>query len=189
MTAVVRLLRNTLVLSLFVYSCSQQAVAADVADALRVLSREKSTAENEVTRLTLVRDLDLRAYSKGIKAYSLAQGEFNGLIDQLRQQLREDESIADSPVFRKRLIAAVDQRLAFSQYVDETSDKLLGEPSGGEKGVPVEVTINPAELVAALSDAGLQIWQAYHAVNEQRRMELMEDLDRLRWKSFASLTN
>jgi hypothetical protein len=63
---------------------------------------------------------------------------------------------------------------------------VVGKTEGAKPGLIAVVKVVP-ELVTAITDAGLKIWDAYRDVGKERRDAILEEIDHLRWKSFADL--
>jgi hypothetical protein len=43
------------------------------------------------------------------------------------------------------------------------------------------------DLVKAITDAGLAIWDNFTKANKERRDAILNEIDHLRWRSFADL--
>jgi hypothetical protein len=96
--------------------------------------------------------------------------------------LQSGEDPAKSAKFNEALKAAAEKRVAFTPFVSGEVDKL----GGARPGLPDVITAVP-ELVKAISEAGLSIWKAYHDASKERRDAIMNELERLEWRSFADL--
>ena len=62
----------------------------------------------------------------------------------------------------------------------------IGVAEGDKAVLPVVIAAVPA-LVKALSDAGISIWNEYRTAGKQRRDEIRDQLDHLKWHAFADL--
>jgi hypothetical protein len=161
---------------------AQQPEPGTLSDAIRLLGHEKSAAEQYgVIFLTVAKD-NPGLYVRGIKLYADAKSDFDGLIAELRFDLQSGHDPAGSAKFNKALKEAAEKRVAFTSFVSGEVDKL----AGARPGLPDVITAVP-ELVKAISEAGLSIWRAYHDANKERRDAIMNDLERLEWRSFAEL--
>ena len=92
------------------------------------------------------------------------------------------QDLPTSAKFNEALKGAAEQRVAFTSFVSGEIDKL----QGARPGVPDVITAVP-ELVKVISDAGLSIWKAYHDTGKERRDAIMNELERLEWRSFPEL--
>jgi hypothetical protein len=162
------------------------AHAADVptfSDAVAVLERERSAAEQYAVILATVGRKDLERYVRGIQLYADAKSDFDGLIAALRFDLVAGNNPAQSQKFAKALEAAAEKRIAFTNFV---SDQVVGKIEGARPGLLDVVKVVP-ELVKAITDAGLAIWDAFRKAGKERREAMLSEIDRLRWRSFADL--
>jgi len=165
---------------------AQQATpSADamLADAVRVLTREKSAAESYAVILATVGKADVGRYVRGIQLYADAKAEFDGLIAELKFDLATGQDPAGSAVFTGALQGAAEKRVAFTSFVKrEVVDKV----EGGRPGLPDAITAVPV-LVKAITDAGLSIWKAFHDAGKERRDAILNEVEHLQWRSFAEL--
>jgi hypothetical protein len=143
----------------------QPAPSSDamLADAVRVLTREKTAAEGYAQVLATVGRTDPR-YLRGFLLFTDAKAEFDGLIAELKLDLTTGQDPARSAVFTGALQAAAEKRVAFTSFVkSEVVDKV----EGARPGLPDAITAVP-QLVKAITDAG-------------------DEIEHLQWKSFAEL--
>lgn len=63
---------------------------------------------------------------------------------------------------------------------------MVGKVEGARPGLLDVVKVVP-DLVNAITDAGLAIWDAFSKANKERREAILAEIDRLRWRSFADL--
>jgi hypothetical protein len=161
---------------------AEQTEPGTLSDAIRLLGHEKSAAEQYGVILITVAKDNPGLYVRGIKLYADAKSDFDGLIAELRFDLQSGQDPAGSAKFNKALKEAAEKRVAFTSFVSGEVDKL----AGARPGLPDVITAVP-ELVKAISEAGLSIWRAYHDANKERRDAIMNDLERLEWRSFAEL--
>jgi hypothetical protein len=166
---------------------AQQAAApsadATLADAVRVLTREKSAAEAYAVILATVGKADTGLYVQGILLYADAKAEFDGLIALLKFALTRGQDPARSEAFTGALQAAAEKRVAFTSLVkSEVVDKV----PGARPGLPDVITAVP-QLVKAITDAGLSIWKAFHDAGKERRDAILNEVEHLQWRSFAEL--
>ena len=64
-----------------------------LADAIRIMAKEKSLAEQFVVLLNTVGDRNVQQYARGIQLYSEAKAEFDGLIEGMKTNLELDEPL------------------------------------------------------------------------------------------------
>jgi hypothetical protein len=165
--------------------------AASGSEAFRVLAREQSLAESYVVLMEAVGKEDVRHYAEGIRLYAGAKAEFDGLIEQMKQDIIQRVPFDDSEKFQAVLHTAVERRLAFTRHVDKIVETL---PPGTRPGIADYLVGGAAELISAITDAGKAIWEAYWTVQEAeredretRRKETLAQLDALKWKPFHEL--
>jgi hypothetical protein len=159
------------------------SVAAALARAVGVLTREKSSAEQYAVILATAGKSDIALYLRGIELYADAKAEFDGMIAELKLDLTQGQDPAQSAVFTGALQGAARKRIAFTSFVShEVVDKL----SGAKPGLPEVIAAAP-ELVKAITDSALSIWKAFHDASKERRDAIISEVDQLRWRSFADL--
>lgn len=110
---------------------------------MALLEHERAVAEDMAALLKEFKQRDLKVY---------AEGEFNGLIEQIKHGLITEERFDQSAEFTRKLKTAVNLRVAFTSHVDE---KLIQVLSGdGTKGLSVSALLaDPAKLISAITDA------------------------------------
>lgn len=156
---------------------------ATLSDAIRLLAREKSAAEQYVAILATVAKTDVAAYVRGIQLYADAKAEFDGLIAELRFDLTTGQDPARSTKFANALQAAATKRIAFTDFV---SQSVVAKLQGTRPGLPDVIKLVP-DLVKAITEAGLSIWKAFHDAGKERRDAILSDVDQLKWRSVADL--
>jgi len=157
--------------------------APSLSDAVGVLARERSAAEQYAVILATVGRKDIDVYVRGIQLYADAKAEFDGLIAQLRVDLIEGRNPTRSSKFATALEAAAKSRIAFTNFV---SDQVVGKIEGAKPGLIDVVKVVP-DLVKAITDAGLAIWEAFAKADKERRDAVLSEVDHLRWRAFADL--
>jgi hypothetical protein len=151
-------------------------------DAVRVLERERSAAEQYAVILDRHGKTDTSRYVQGITRYAEAKADFDGLIEALKIDLVQHRDPTGSPRFGEALRLAAEKRIAFTTYVEEvTGDK------EGTKGWIYDVVRVVPDLVKALTDAGISIWREFRDAHQARRQQILDQIDRLKWKAFADL--
>ena len=150
---------------------------------MAVLEKERSAAEQYAVVLATVGRKDIDRYVRGIQLYADAKAEFDGLIAALRIDLIEGNNPAKSQRFATALQGAAKKRIAFTDFV---SDEVVGKVEGARPGLLDVVKVVP-DLVKAITDAGLAIWDAFRKASKERRDAILAEIDRLRWRSFADL--
>ena len=162
------------------------ATAADEAtlsDAVRFLAREKSAAEQYALILSTIEKTDTARYLRGIKLYSDAKAEFDGLIAELKFDLITGQDPALSTKFTDSLKGAAEKRVAFTTFI---SNEVVDGFNGERGGMPDVLNV-VSELVKAITNAGLSIWKAYQNAGKVRRDAMLNELSHLEWRSFSEL--
>jgi len=154
-----------------------------LSEAVGVLEKERSAAEQYAVILARVGRKDVDAYVRGIQLYADAKSDSDGLISQLRFDLIDGRDPTNSAKFAAAMQAAAKSRIAFTNFV---TDEVVGKTTGAKPGLIDVVKVVP-DLVTAITDAGLKIWNAYGAAGKERRAAILNEIDHLRWKSFADL--
>jgi hypothetical protein len=133
--------------------------------------------------LATIGKADTAKYARGILLYANAKADFDGLIEELKFDLINGQDPATSSKFARMLGAAAAKRIAFTDYV--TKD-VVGGITGARPGLPDVLTVVP-DLVKAITEAGLSIWEAYHDATKERRDAIIDELGHMEWRSFADL--
>jgi hypothetical protein len=154
-----------------------------LSEAVAVLEKERSAAEQYSVLLASVGRKDADAYVRGIQLYADAKADFDGLIAALRVDLIEGRNPVQSPKSTAALQAAAEKRVAFTNFV---SDKVVGKTKGARPGLLEVVKVVP-DLVKAITDAGLAMWEAFRKESKEHRDAILSEIDHLRWRSFADL--
>ncbi len=154
-----------------------------LSEAVGVLEKERSAAEQYAVILATVGRKDVDAYVRGIQLYADAKSDFHGLISQLRFDLIDGRDPTNSAKFAAAMQAAAKSRIAFTNFV---TDEVVGKTAGAKPGLIDVVKVVP-DLVTAITDAGLKIWNAYGKAGKERRATILDEIDQLRWKAFADL--
>ncbi len=157
--------------------------APSLSDAVGVLAKEQSAAEQYAVILATVGRKNVEGYVRGIQLYADAKSDFDSLISQLRFDLIDGHDPTRSPKFTDALQAAAKTRIAFTNFV---SDEVVGKTEGAKPGLIDVVKVVP-DLVTAITDAGLKIWNAYQSAKKERREAILNEIDHLRWRPFADL--
>jgi hypothetical protein len=161
---------------------AQQSEPGTLSDAIGFLKHEKSAAEQYgVILFTVARD-DAGVYVRGIKLYADAKAEFDGLIAELRFDLLNGQDPAKSAKFNDALKEAAEKRVAFTSFVSAQVDKL----PGARPGLPDVIEVAP-DLIKAITDSGLSIWNAFRQARKEDRDATLSELGHLEWRSFAEL--
>jgi hypothetical protein len=161
---------------------AQQSEPGTLSDAIRFLGHEKSAAEQYGVILITVAKDNPGLYVRGIRLYADAKSDFDGLIAELRFDLQSGDDPAKSAKFNEALKAAAEKRVAFTSFVSGEVDKL----GGARPGLPDVITAVP-ELVKAITDAGISIWNAFRQAQKETRDAILSELEHLEWRSFADL--
>jgi hypothetical protein len=109
-------------------------------DAIAVLEKERSAAEQYAVILATVGRKDANLYVRGIQLYADAKADFDGLIAALRFDLIAGNNPAQSQKFAKALQEAAEKRIAFTNFV---SDEVVGKIEGARPGLLDVVKVVP----------------------------------------------
>jgi hypothetical protein len=161
----------------------QPTTEAMLASAVRVLTHEKSAAEQYAVILATVGKSDTARYVRGIQLYAEAKADFDALVAELKFDLTTGQDPLHSAVFTGSLQPAAEKRITFTSFV---SHEIVDKIPGARPGLPEVITAVP-DLVKSISEAGLAIWKAFHDAGKERRDAILSEVDQLRWKSFADL--
>jgi hypothetical protein len=159
-----------------------QQTGPSLPEAMRLLAHEKSAAEQYAVILSTLGKTDAALYVRGIELYADAKAEFDGLIAQLRIELQTGQEPAGSVKFNQALKGAAEKRIVFTSFVSGEVDKLQGARPGLEDLIQVV-----PDLVKAITDAGLSIWNAFRGARKERRDAILNELVLLQWRPFAEL--
>jgi len=162
---------------------ASQTTPMTLADAVRVLERERSAAEQYAVALDRFGKADTARYVQGIGRYADAKAEFDGLIEALKTEIVQRRDPTGSPRFGESLERAAEKRVAFTSFVDE----VVGHKEGAKTWIYDVVRVVP-DLVTALTGAGISIWREFRDASRARRDQILDQLDHLKWKDFAYLT-
>jgi len=161
----------------------QPSSVTTFADAIRVLGHERSAAEAYAILLDTHGKKDMSRCVEGIRLYSEANADFDGLLEQLKYDLNGGRDPKNSAQFGQVLEAAAQKRIAFTDFVTQN---ILVNAQGAKAGLPDLISAVP-DLVKVLIDAGFNIWKEFRAGNKQRRDDIRNQLDGVKWQSFANL--
>jgi hypothetical protein len=165
---------------------SGEIFAEEASDGIRVIAREKSLAEQFLVIMNDFGQKDINQYAHGVVLYAEAKAEFDGLITQLEDELDRSKPLNQSEKFQKVLGDAVAKRVAFTTFVTDT---LIPHTDSAQKGIVGDFIKGGADLIKALTDAGLAIWREYKSGGETRHKEIRQELESLRWPLFAGPGN
>ncbi len=147
------------------------------------LAREQSLSESYVGLLKKFSNKDANTYAEGIRLYAVAKANFDGLIEQLKTDLSAGRELDQSEAYQTALKTAVEHRVAFTKHIDE---KIIGDKTGKRSGI-VAVITTVADLLPVFTEFGQKIWMAYQGAQNERRKELLDHLDALKWKPFHEI--
>jgi len=132
-----------------------QPAPATYSDAVQVLAREQSAAEQYAVILDRFGKNDTPRYIQGITRYADAKADFDGLIEALKTDLIQGSDQGNSPKLADALRAAAEKRVAFTSFVAE---QVVGDKERAKGLLPDVVKVVP-DLIRALTDAGVGIWR------------------------------
>jgi hypothetical protein len=110
-----------------------EAVSMTLADAVQVLAREQSAAEQYAVILDRLGKKDPGIYVQGITRYADAKADFDGLIEALKIDLIEGSDPSSSPKFVEALRVAAEKRVAFTNFV---LHQIVGSDQGARGSLP-----------------------------------------------------
>ena len=147
------------------------------------LARERSFAESGAGLLKRYAATDPAAMLQGQELYDAARASFDELVTWLQTDLDAGTVPSASPELQKALATAVEQRLAFSRYVDGA---VKAEP-GARAGALDALAQGAGAIVKGVLDGALAIWQEYHKADLLRRQAITNRIDAQRWKPFGEV--
>ena len=112
-------------------------------------------------------------------------------IDRLREDVRTLRELASAegrnpeewPDMKVVVDAAVETRLAFSRHVEATLPDLEGS-----RNVLVDALAKGAgEIIAALIDGGIKIFETYQDASAVRRETIATRVEQQRWRTFSEV--
>jgi ABC-type sugar transport system substrate-binding protein len=162
---------------------TSEIIAQGSSDGIRVLAREKSLAEQFLVIMNDFGKNDINQYAKGVVLYAQAKADFDGLITQLEDELVQSKPPNASEKFKAVLEEAVAKRVAFTSFVTDT---IIPHTDTTQKSIVEDFIKGGADLIKALSDAGLSIWHEYRSASDTRRNEIKQELETLRWPQFSA---
>lgn len=172
---------------LLIFTCCALAQGAgDFSDAIGFLAKEQSLAESYATILKEFGKKDMRVYAQGIELYAKAKAEYDGLIEQLKYNLKAGENLDTSSEFQNKLQTAADRRIAFTVFV---SKKVIQSDLNRKNPIAIAAIATVPELIDMLNKVGRSIWQEYCMVVNAQKKEILYQLDELKWKPFQETGN
>jgi hypothetical protein len=162
---------------------TSQLFAQGTSDGIRVMAREKSLAEQFLVIMNNFGKKDINQYAPGVVLYAQAKAEFDGLITQLEYQLVEPKPPNESEKFEAVLDEAVAKRVVFTSFVTDT---IIPHTDTTRKSIVGDFIKGGADLIKALTEAGLSIWHEYRSASDARRGEIKQELETLRWPQFSA---
>jgi hypothetical protein len=156
---------------------------ASYSEAVQFLAHEQSAAEQYAVILDRFGKNDTTRYVQGITRYADAKADFDGLIEALKTDLIDGRNPSSSPKLGDALRAAAEKRVAFTTFV---ADKVVGDTEGARGVLPDVIKVVP-DLIKALTESGISIWKEYSTAGKERRDAIRDELDHLKWKSFADI--
>src|SRR3954451_4090405 len=178
-----RLGRRALVAGLVAGAARAQDAPISLGQAVGRLARERSFAESGAGLLKRYAAADPAAVLQGQKLYDAARASFDELVTWLQTDLDAGTVPTASPELQQALQAAVEQRLAFSRFVD---DAVKVEP-GARAGVADALAQGAGAIIRGVLDGALAIWQEYHRADQLRRQAITNRIDAQRWKPFGEV--
>ena len=126
---------------------------------MRVLGHERSAAEAYAMLLDTHGKQDMNRYVEGIRLYSEAKADFDGLLEQLKYNLNEGHDPNNSATVRSSARGRGSKADRVYRFVTQN---ILGDVQGARPGLPDLISAVP-DLVKVLIDAGFNIWKEFQA--------------------------
>ncbi len=156
---------------------------------IQLISEQRTKAETQVSLLEgllIDEEITKNEFGTAKTLYSEARGAFNGWIDRLSYDLRQEQELNASQDYQNTLREAAEKSDAFVQNVH-----LLyfgKERGGGGLGTFVSIFLKP------LTDTGIAIWHEVkdylatrHDQKEKVLAEVKAQLVSLKWRNFDEL--
>ncbi len=175
-----------IILMLLVYGNAVSAQDGEFAAAVGTMKREQTLGEANAGLLKTFAKNDIAVMVRGIRLYARVQADLNSFIETLYAELIVHGEPEQSEDYAAILQQAANQRMAFTEFVEE---KILSQSEEGSRSMAAvlgsgDLIAGIAELVTALKDAGLDIWQAFQNADEKQQKQILDQLDSLKWRSF-----
>jgi hypothetical protein len=164
--------------------CATAQEKNNFSEAIGFFAKEQSLAENYAVILKEFGKEDIKNYAEGIRLYAEGKAEYDGLIEQLQYDLKAGKALDGSAAFQNKLKNAADKRVAFTSFV---TDKIIRDDPERKNPLAIAAIGLAPELIEALTKAGKTIWQEYRNVNKERKQEILDQLDALKWKAFHEI--
>lgn len=161
---------------------SERSSPSALPEAMQFFAHEKSAAEQNAVILATVEKGNTSQYLRGLQLYADAKAEFDGLIEELRADLLTQQEPTKTAKFAEMMTRAADKRVAFTSFVSDEVDHF----HGARPGLPSVIRAVP-DLIKAITDAGLSIWNAYRDAARERRDVILNELERQRWQAVGEL--
>ena len=147
-----------------------------------MLAEEKTLGETGVSLLNQYAKDNQTVYVRGVVLYAEAKAKFDGLIEQLKIDLRDDHRPDQSLPFQQALQQASDKRQAFFDFVVHEVTPGTTGVKGFQEGLTAAVT-----LIPVTTDAAVKIWREFRDGKAARREEIRRQLEAQKWLSFERL--
>ena len=162
---------------------NHQSAPMTLSEAVGVLERERSAAEQYAVILDRFGKNDASRYVQGISRYAEAKADFDGLIEALKTEIIQHQDPMKSPKFGAALQAAAEKRIAFTAFV---TDQIVGDKEGARTLLYDVIRVVP-DLIKKLTESGIAVWHEFRDAGKVRRDQILDQLDHLKWKAFADI--
>jgi hypothetical protein len=155
-------------------------------DSIGEIAEQRSLAEQWAKTLKSDWPEGSKEYADGRAIYIEAKASYDGWIEQLKFDIISGNT-PDKTSHRAKLDEAIKKAEDFINYMkalDTASLPVDGTPTPIKAAWKLSVV---TVAIEAILDAGLKIWEAYHNAEQQRKQEIINLLDGLKWKSFQDL--
>lgn len=170
-----------IVLYLFVFFLTTQGYCEEKRDAqekggLSVILELKSETEQQARRLKRDYKENTPEFKNGESLYIDAKKKADVWIDTLIIDLRKESK---SEMYNKSVEDVSKNSAAFINYVKELEEPHIKE-SKFEK-------LSASEIEKMVIDVGLKIWAEWRKSSKERRDEIVQELEKIKWKNFDEI--
>jgi hypothetical protein len=152
-------------------------------EAAGVLAEERAFAESGAGFLKTYAAADPAALLHGQRLYAAAKAASDGLIERFLVVLAEGRDPRQADDLKEAAERAFVTRLAFSRHVDQVLPDL-----SGTRSVLLDALAKPAaDLVTALIEGGITIWQEFRSGDALKRQTISTRIEAQRWPAFVDV--
>lgn len=145
-------------------------VAMDNASSLRDQAEQRVVL---VKKANTSAEINLDQFERSKMLYEEARQSIGLWIDQLQNDLKTKKPIGESDEYRNLVNTANTKANSFNEYVDNTLNI-------------ISRTVTE-EDVKAFFQSGIELAEKLKEIDQQKRLEIAADLEKLRWKLFDTI--